>query len=184
LAGCGPFDLHARRIAVEIDVEPDEPTSHKGMLLHGYYDGSKTYLAQSELAAPGGIESVEKAVDAQQQPALELHLTPQTQQRIAAAMQSLIDHHIALVLDGRTVLVDAVVREALLADEMLLSGGDFTTAEVDQLLAAIYPPLKLGHSVLVWLEDAGLVFLLAAVLILLGIAIWRVARYLVACRAG
>ncbi|HJW41897.1 MAG TPA: tetratricopeptide repeat protein [Rhizomicrobium sp.] len=154
---------------LELALLADDPASATGAALHDAHDPNKTYFVARDITLPGDIEGMDAAVTAQGEPALELHLAAGAQKRIGDP--SLMDHQIALVLDGRTVLAAATVRAPLSTDITL--NGNFTTAEINELVAAIYPPSH-ADSFLAWMERTGVWYLAAALLLIaLGVGVGR-----------
>jgi hypothetical protein len=154
---------------LEMVLLADDPASATGAALHDAHDPNKAYFVARDITLPGDIEGMDSTVTAQGEPALELHLATDAQKRIGDP--SLMDHQIALVLDGRTVLAAATVREPLSTTIMLT--GDFTSAEIRELVAAIYPPDH-QDSFLAWMERVGVWYLGAALLLIaLGVGVGR-----------
>jgi Flp pilus assembly protein TadD len=154
---------------LELVLVTDDAASATGAPLRDAHDPNKTYFVARDITLPGDIKGMDAIVDAQGQPALELYLADDAQKRIGDP--SLMDHQIALVLDGRTVLAAATVRAPLSTDITLT--GNFTTAEINELVAAIYPQSH-TDSFLAWMERAGVWYLAAALLLIaLGVGVGR-----------
>jgi uncharacterized caspase-like protein len=104
--------------------------------LPDFHDAKRRYAIERDLTLPGDITVFEPTITPNGQPALRFELAPAAVARINAG-GDLTDRRLALVLDGRTVLAEAVLRTGL--TERIEMTGNFTVAETERLAAALTP---------------------------------------------
>ncbi|MFZ0820165.1 MAG: TIR domain-containing protein [Candidatus Acidiferrales bacterium] len=102
--------------------------------LHGYFDPDKTYGIERDLTLPGEIESAAAITDGEGRPALEVHLTAAAVERINNGA-GVVGREVALVLDGRTVLVVSTVQSPLAS--IMLVRGNFTRDKIKNLVETV-----------------------------------------------
>ncbi len=119
---------------LELALVADDPAKASGPPLHDFVHVDTTYGIEQDVTLPGDIESFAATTDERSVPAIKLVLAASALDRINRAAD-LVDRRIALVLDGRTVLAVATLREPL-STELLLT-GDFSLNDVRRLADAI-----------------------------------------------
>ena len=131
----GDFAGAPKQLArLELALVADDPAKASGPPLHDFVHVDTTYGIEQDVTLPGDIESFAATTDERSVPAIKLVLTASALDRINRAAD-LVDRRIALVLDGRTVLAVATLREPL-STELLLTGG-FSLNDVRRLADAI-----------------------------------------------
>ena len=131
----GDFAGAPKQLArLELALVADDPAKASGPPLHDFVHVDTTYGIEQDVTLPGDIESFAATTDERSVPAIKLVLTASALDRINRAAD-LVDRRIALVLDGRTVLAVATLRDPL-STELLLT-GDFSLNDVRRLADAI-----------------------------------------------
>ncbi|HEV3044006.1 MAG TPA: hypothetical protein VGY52_09050, partial [Roseiarcus sp.] len=121
---------------LELALVAKDSLKNAGASLHGFGDNDKTYRIERDITLPGDIERVEATVDANGNPAIDIHLAAAAIKRMNASA-GLLDRQLALVLDGRTVLSVAMIRAPLGAEIQVT--GRFTLEEIKRLVDAVGP---------------------------------------------
>lgn len=107
-----------------------------GPPLHDIGDNSITYAIERSLTFPGDIASAAARLDGEGRALLDLELEEGALKRINGNTQ-ITGRQLALVLDGRTVLSVATVREPL--GGRFSMSGNFSFEEIERLVKAIAP---------------------------------------------
>jgi TonB family protein len=119
---------------LELVLVADFAPNQTGAPLLNYRNTGKVYGIERDLTLPGDIDSVEETRDANGIPALEICLTDAAVKRMNSGA-SIVDHDMALVLDGRTIIAIARVRDPL--GNALIISGNFSADDLNRLLDAI-----------------------------------------------
>jgi len=123
-----------RTSRLELVLVASDPAMAPGPPLHDYGNGKTTYKIERSITFPGDIEGFSAILDAMQRPAIDIAIAPAALERINRTTD-LVGRQIALVLDGRTVLSAAVLREPL-GRRMQLT-GNFSLDDITRLVNAI-----------------------------------------------
>src|ERR1019366_6283184 len=118
---------------LELALVADFSPTQTGAPLLNYSGATNVYGVVRHLTLPGDIESVAEAKDANGTSALDIRLTDAAVTRMNSGA-SIVDHDMALVLDGRTVLTVARVRDPLGND--IVMTGNFSADDMRRLLDA------------------------------------------------
>jgi hypothetical protein len=133
--GVAPKPEPAPRVTrLDLVLVANDPAMASGPPLHDYGNAKITYKIERSITFPGDIEGFSAIRDAMQNPAVEIVIAPSALKRINRNTD-LVGRQIALVLDGRTVLSAAVLREPL-GRRMQLT-GNFSLDDISRLVNAI-----------------------------------------------
>lgn len=119
---------------LELALVADEPAKAAGAPLRQFGDPEASHAIERAITFPGDIESIAVVGDQFGGVGLDIAIAAPALERINGDAE-LVGRQIALVLDGRTVLSVAVLREPL-ASHIMLS-GNFSMDEIQRLVGAI-----------------------------------------------
>ena len=119
---------------LELALVADDPANAAGAPLRQFGDPEASHAIERSITFPGDIESIAVVGDQIGGVGLDIAIAAPALERINADA-GVVGRQIALVLDGRTVLSVAVLREPL-ASRIMLS-GNFSMDEIQRLVGAI-----------------------------------------------
>ena len=119
---------------LELVLVADDPANAAGAPLRQFGDPEASHGIERSITFPGDIESIAVVGDQFGGVGLDIAIAAPALERINADA-GVVGRQIALVLDGRTVLSVAVLREPL-ASRIMLS-GNFSMDEIQRLVGAV-----------------------------------------------